>query len=109
MAEGRARLSLGYEDKEFNIGILSKGDIYSAHTRTFVQSLDNIDILTADVETFRQKVLDDPEVTKVMIGILGSMLKSSFTLIENPIFKDVNSRLVGLLVNEAQNYGIPAA
>lgn len=109
VAEGRARVYLGYEDKEFNIGILSKGDIYSAHTRAFVQSLDKIDILTADVETFRQKMLDDPEVAKAMIGILGSMLKNSFTIIENLIFKDVNSRLVGLLVNEAQKHGIPSA
>ena len=109
VAEGRARVYLGYEDKEFNIGILSQGDIYSAHTRAFVQSLDKIDILTADVETFRQKMLNDPEVAKAMIGILGSMLKNSFTIIENLIFKDVNSRLVGLLVNEAQKHGIPSA
>lgn len=109
VAKGRARVYLGYEDKEFNIGILSKGDIYSAHTRAFVQALDDIDVLTADVETFRQKMLDDPEVAKAMIGILGSMLKNSFTIIENLIFKDVNSRLVGLLVNEAKKHGIPAA
>jgi CRP-like cAMP-binding protein len=109
VAEGRARVYLGYEDKEFNIGILSKGDIYSAHTRAFVQALDKIDVLTADTETFRQKMLDDPEVAKAMVGILGSMLKNSFTIIENLIFKDVNSRLVGLLVNEAQRHGIPAA
>ena len=109
VAKGRARVYLGYEDKEFNIGILSKGDIYSAHTRAFVQALDEIDVLSADTETFRQKMLDDPEVAKAMISILGSMLKNSFTIIENLIFKDVNSRLVGLLVNEAQKHGIPAA
>nr|WP_320016009.1 Crp/Fnr family transcriptional regulator [uncultured Desulfobacter sp.] len=109
VAKGRARVYLGYEDKEFNIGILSKGDIYSAHTRAFVQSLDNIELLTADIETFGQKMLDDPEVAKAMVGILGSMLKNSFTIIENLIFKDVNSRLVGLLVNEAKKHGIPAA
>lgn len=109
VAKGRARVYLGYEDKEFNIGILSKGDIYSAHTRAFVQSLDNIEVLTADIETFGQKMLDDPEVAKAMVGILGSMLKNSFTIIENLIFKDVNSRLVGLLVNEAKKHGIPSA
>ena len=109
VAEGRARVYLGYEDKEFNIGILSKGDIYSAHTRAFVQALDKIEILTAGAETFRQNMLDDPEVAKAMIGVLGSMLKNSFNIIENLIFKDVNSRLVGLLVNEAQRHGSPAA
>ncbi|WP_157237933.1 Crp/Fnr family transcriptional regulator [Desulfobacter curvatus] len=109
VANGRARVYLGYEDKEFNIGILSKGDIYSTHTRAFVQSLDKIDVLTTDTETFGQKMLDDPEVAKAMVGILGSMLKNSFTIIEDLIFKDVHSRLVGLLVNEAKKHGIPAA
>ncbi|WP_321492086.1 Crp/Fnr family transcriptional regulator [uncultured Desulfobacter sp.] len=109
VAGGRARVYLGYEDKEFNIGILSQGDIYSSHTRAFVQALDDIDVLAADTQTFGQKMLDDPEVAKAMVGILGSMLKNSFTIIENLIFKDVNSRLVGLLVNEAKKHGTPGA
>lgn len=103
--KGRARVFLGYEDKEFNIGILSKGDIYSTHTRAFVQSLEDIEILTTDITTFRQKMLDDLEVSKAMIRILGSMLKNSFTLIEDLVFKDVNSRLIGLLANEAKKHG----
>ena len=109
VARGRARIYLGYEDKEFNIGILSKGDIYCAHTRAFVQALDRIDILTTDVGTFGQKMLDDPEVAKAMVGILGSMLKNSFTIIEGLIFKDVNSRLVELFANEARRHGIPVS
>lgn len=108
VARGRARVYLGYEDKEFNIGILSKGDIYSAHTRAFVQALDEIEVLTTDIATFGQKMLDDPEVAKAMVNILGSMLKNSFNIIESLIFKDVNSRLLELFANEAQKHGIPA-
>ena len=108
VAKGRARVYLGYEDKEFNIGILSKGDIYSTHTCAFVQSLEEIEVLTADIVTFGKKMLDDPTVTKAMVGILGSMLKNSFTIIEGLVFKDVNSRLIGLLANEAKRHGIPA-
>ncbi|WP_163338898.1 cyclic nucleotide-binding domain-containing protein [Desulfopila sp. IMCC35008] len=35
---GKVRKYLGYEEKEFNLGILSKGDIYSTHTGTYVQA-----------------------------------------------------------------------
>ncbi len=106
VARGRARVYLGYEDKEFNLGILSRGDIYSTHTRAFVQSLEEIEVLIADTETFRQKMLDDPEVAKAMVVVLGSMLKTSFTIIEGLVFKDVKSRLAALLAGEARRHGI---
>ena len=108
VAEGRARVYLGYEDKEFNLGILNKGDIYSTHTRAFVQALDEMEILITDARTFRQKMLDDPEVAKSMVGLLGNMLKASFDIIEGLVFKDVSSRLATLLSNESRRHGIPA-
>ncbi len=109
VSKGRARVYLGYEDKEFNLGILTKGDIYSTHTGTFVQALDDIEILIADVNTFRQKMVDDPEVTQAMIRVLGNILKTSFSIIDGLVFKDVNSRLVALLVNEARRHGTRTA
>ena len=107
LASGRARVYLGYEDKEFNLGILTKGDIYSTHTGTFVQALDETEILMADVKTFRQKMVGDPEITKAMVRVLGNILKTSFSIIDGLAFKDVNSRLVGLLANEAKRHGQP--
>ncbi|WP_269523232.1 Crp/Fnr family transcriptional regulator [Coraliomargarita parva] len=106
IAKGRARVYLGYEDKEFNLGILSKGDIYSTHTPAFVQSLEKVEILTTDAMTFRQKMLDDPEVAKSMVGVLGGMLSTSFQIIEGLVFKDVNSRLATLLSSEATRHGV---
>jgi len=105
VSKGRARVYLGYEDKEFNLGILTKGDIYSTHTGTFVQALDEMEILIADVKTFRQKMVGDPEVTKAMVRVLGNILKNSFSIIDGLVFKDVNSRLVALLANEARRQG----
>lgn len=108
IAQGRARVYLGYEDKEFTIGILSRGDIYSTHTRAFVQAIEETEILTAGIETFGQKMLNDPEVTKAMVGILGGMLNNSFDIVESLVFKDVSSRLMEFLANEARKHGIPA-
>lgn len=105
VSEGRVRVYLGYEEKEFNLGILTKGDIYSTHTNTFVEALDDTVLLVADVETFRRRMVGDPEVTKAMVRVLGNILKMSFTIIDGLVFKDVNYRLVSFLVGEARKHG----
>jgi CRP-like cAMP-binding protein len=106
VAGGRVRVYLGYEDKEFNLGILGKGDIYSTHAGTFVQALEDAELLMTDVMTFRRRMVGDPEVTKAMIRVLGNILKSSFAIIDGLAFKDANYRLVALLANEARRHGI---
>ncbi len=108
VAEGRARVYLAYEDKEFNLGILTPGDIYSTHTRAFVQALDEIEFLTVDISVFARKMLNHPKVTQAMVGVLGNMLKNSFTIIEDLVFKDVNTRLKGLFASEAVKHGEPS-
>ena len=105
VASGRVRIYLGYEEKEFNLGILTKGDIYSTHTKTYVQALTDSEVLMADVSTFRRQMVGDPEVTKAMVRVLGNILQTSFTIIDGLAFKDVNSRLVALLANEARRHG----
>ncbi len=106
VVSGKVRVYLGYEEKEFNLGILTKGDIYSTHTGTFVQSLTDSVVLMTDVKTFRQRMVGDPEVTKAMVRVLGNILKTSFTIIDGLAFKDVNSRLVALFSNEARRHGV---
>ncbi|WP_136809254.1 Crp/Fnr family transcriptional regulator [Desulfosediminicola flagellatus] len=105
VVSGRVRVYLGYEEKEFNLGILTRGDIYSTHTGTFVQALTDSEVLMTDVATFRQRIVGDPEVTKAMVRVLGNILKTSFAIIDGLAFKDVNSRLVALLSNEARRHG----
>ena len=105
LKKGRVRVYLGFEDKEFNLAILNEGDIYSTHTGTFVQALDHTDLLVTDVRSFRQKMIDDPEIAKAMIRVLGKMLKSSFEIIDGLVFKDAGCRLIGLLVAEARRHG----
>ncbi|PHR27442.1 MAG: Crp/Fnr family transcriptional regulator [Desulfotalea sp.] len=106
LASGRVRVYLGYEEKEFNLGILTKGDIYSTHAGTFVQALENTDVLMTDVTTFRREMAKDSEVTKAMVRVLGNILKTSFSIIDGLVFKDANSRLVAFLTGEARRHGI---
>ena len=107
VSRGKVRVYLGYEEKEFNLGILTVGDIYSTHTGCFVQALEESEILVTDVATFLQRMIDDPEVTKAMVRVLGNILKTSFSIIDGLVFKDVNCRLVALLAGEARKHGKP--
>ena len=102
VASGRVRVYLGYEEKEFNLGILSQGDIYSTHSGTYVQAITDTEILFTDLHTIRREMLAHPEITMTMVRILGNMLKSSFAIIDGLAFRDVNHRLVALLASEAR-------
>ncbi|WP_028583187.1 Crp/Fnr family transcriptional regulator [Desulfogranum mediterraneum] len=104
---GRVRVFLGFDDKEFNLAILDRGDIYSTHTGTFVEALEACELMVVDVRTFRREMTGDPEVAKAMIRVLGNILKSSFGIINGLVFHDANCRLVALLVSEARRHGRP--
>lgn len=99
---GRARVYLGYEEKEFNLAILGRGDIYATHTGTFVQALEPLELLVTDVSAFLMHLASDAEVNKGMIRVLGNILQSSFSIIDGLVFKDTSCRLLHLLLNEAK-------
>lgn len=105
IVKGRIRVYLGYDDKEFNLGILSPGDLYSTHTGTFVQAMTGIELLVTDVARFRRSMAGHPEIGTAMIRVLGDILKTSFDIIGGLVFKDANSRLVSLILSEADKHG----
>ncbi|MGE4560017.1 MAG: Crp/Fnr family transcriptional regulator, partial [Desulfobulbus sp.] len=102
VTRGRARVYLGYEDKEFNLAILAPGDIYSTHTGASVQAMEDMEILGMDAATFLAHMAMNGEVNRTMIKVLGNVLKSSFGIIEGLVFKDVSCRLLSLLLTEAK-------
>ena len=105
VVSGRMRVYLGYADKEFNLGILTKGDIFSTHSGTYVQVLSDSELMLTDLNTFRSHMIGDPEVTTAVIRVLGNILKTTFSIIDGLVFKDVNYRLVELLSNETRRHG----
>ncbi len=107
VASGRVRVYLSYEDKEFSLGILGKGDIYSTHSGTFIEALDEAELLVTDVRTFRRRMVGIPEVTTTMVRVLGNILRNSFSIIDGLVFHDVGKRLAALLAVEARKGGRP--
>lgn len=100
--EGRLRVFLAAEGKEFTLSILEKGDIYTCHTGTFVQALTSGVLLTTSIPVFHTYMRDIPQVSKVMVRILGNMLKSTFGIIDGLVFGDASTRLADFLLSVAK-------
>jgi CRP-like cAMP-binding protein len=105
VAAGKVRVYLSYEEKEFTLAILSRGDIYTTHTRAFVVAIEDSELLVASVGKVRSMLADIPEFTSSMVNVLGHMLKNSFNIIEGLAFKDTAERLTDLLLREAMQSG----
>lgn len=102
---GRLRVYLSYEEKEFTLAILEAGDIFSTHTQAFVQALDGAEILICETMKFQRQLFAVPEVSLIMVRVLGELLKNSITTIEGLAFKDVRRRLVEYLVGVEADRG----
>uniref|UniRef100_B8DQQ8 Transcriptional regulator, Crp/Fnr family n=1 Tax=Nitratidesulfovibrio vulgaris (strain DSM 19637 / Miyazaki F) TaxID=883 RepID=B8DQQ8_NITV9 len=105
---GRFRVYLSYGGKEFTLAFLERGDIYSSHTGAHVQALADGEMLLADTRAFRRRMTDLPEVSAIMVRVLGQMLRSTFFLIEGLVFRDSNTRLASLLLEQAERAPAPA-
>ncbi len=101
VAKGRVRIFLSFADKEFTLCILKPGQVYVTHTSAYVQAMDDCTLLVTDTHRFHSGLADHPELTGAMLGVLGGMLKNSFSIINSLVFKDASRRLVELFLDEA--------
>lgn len=104
--EGRIRVYLAFEKREFSLAILGKGEIYATHTRAFVTALDNVKLLTMPTGKFHWYMTTHPDFSKTIISVLGQLLKQSFSIINGLAFKDVVQRIVDFLLFEAVENGM---
>jgi CRP/FNR family transcriptional regulator, carbon monoxide oxidation system transcription regulator len=102
---GRLRVFLSYEEKEFTLAILETGDIFSTHTQAFVQALEGAEILLCETVAFQRQLFAVPEVSLIMVRVLGELLKNSISTIEGLAFKDVRRRLLEYLIEVESDRG----
>ncbi|WP_419786518.1 Crp/Fnr family transcriptional regulator [Pseudodesulfovibrio sp.] len=105
VSEGRVRIFLSYEGKEFTLGILNRGDVYSTHAECYVQALDDTELLLTDVHSVKRIMDTVPTFTRTMVRVLGNILKNSFLIIGGLAFKDIYYRLMDYLLAEARQSG----
>ena len=102
---GRIQIYLAVDDKEFSLVILGPGDIYTSHTSAHVKSLDESVLLIIPTDRIYSCMIKYPALTLPIILVLGKLLKESFSIINNLVFKDVCQRLVLFLLDEASCNG----
>lgn len=105
--KGRLRVYLSFEDKEFTLAFLEEGDFFSSHTRAYVQSLEESETLEISTARFQQKAAEIPAICNSMLRLLGSLFRSSISIIEGLAFKDVRLRLAEFLAESAAHRGHP--
>ena len=106
VSEGRVRIYLAYGSKEFTLGILEPGDLYSSHAGCFVQAYEDSVILVTGVQSVKRCMAEVPVFNRTMVRVLGKILQNSFSVINGLVFKDINSRLCSYLLKEAQDSGL---
>jgi len=109
VTRGRARVYLAYDDKEFTLAILERGDVYSTHTRAFVSALKDTTIMSAETAHIRRQLMRIPEFTGTMVRVLGELLRHSITIIDNLAFLDVEKRLKSFLLYECERVAARAS
>jgi len=104
--KGKVRIYLSYPDgKEFTIAFLEPGDVYSSHSGTFAEAMEETIVWTIDIKAFRSFMLQDPVVLISMIKVLGESLVNTLGIIENLVFRDVGKRLASFLLQAAREKG----
>ena len=104
--EGRARIFMSSPSKEFMLSILSKGDIYSTHTRATCEALEDGMMYICPAPEFTQIAAEHSEFTAIMVKVLGELLSSSFSIIDGFAFRDTELRLTLFLYQEALHSGV---
>ena len=103
--KGRLRIYLALEDKEFSLTILGPGDIFVTHSRAHVQVIEEVTLLAMPTMQFHRYMIDHPALSRTIISILGELLKQSFSIIDNLVFKDISGRLADFFFHEARQSG----
>ncbi len=103
--QGKVRIYLAMEDKEFSLTILGPGDIYTTHTRAHVVAIEDVVMLTMPTMRFHRYMMEYPALSRTIISILGELLKQSFSIIDGLVFKDISGRLADFLLHEAEHQG----
>ena len=87
LRSGRIRVFLTFEDKEQTLTFLEPGDIYSTHSRAYLQAISECDVLVTETRTMLGKLAALPEAAPVVIRVLAQSLGNAMQIIEDLAFR----------------------
>lgn len=104
---GSVKISyLSPEGKEITVTILQPGDVYSMHSEADAIVLERAEIWYTSSDNFREMLIRNPAVAVNLVKILGNILRNTNEALLNLAFKEVNSRLAGMLLKMAREHGV---
>lgn len=103
---GRIRITLNYPNgKEFTISLLDKGDVYSGHARGLGIALEKTEVAFLPLRVFQEMVNEYPSFAINVLATVGSTLQTTFNVIENLVFRDVNERIYAFILTMIDSKG----
>ena len=97
LREGRIRVFLAFDDKEYTLAFLEPGDLYSTHSRAYLQAVRDGEVLVAETAAVMGRLTSLPGATPAILRVLGAALGNSMRIIEDLAFRDVEGRLARFL------------
>jgi CRP-like cAMP-binding protein len=103
--QGKLRVYMGRDGKEISLALLGPGDVYSTHTRAYVEALEDTTILTCPSATFFSLANRHHELNEALVASLGKIMTGAMTTIENLYFNCIDKRVAVFFHQQAVNVG----
>ena len=102
---GRLRVYLGLHGKEISLAILGPGDVYSTHTRAYVEALEDTTIMTSPIDLFLGFAAQHQVFIRALMGSIGNLMTGAISTIQNLYFNCTDKRVAVYFSEQAHNFG----
>lgn len=102
---GRLRVYLSLHGKEISLAILGPGDVYSTHTRAYVEALEESAIMACPVDQFMSFAAQRQAFVCALMGSIGSLMTGTISMIENLYFNCTDKRVAVYFYEQARSFG----
>ncbi len=102
---GKLRVYLGLDGKELSLAMMGPGDIYTTHSRCYVEAMEDTVILACPVFRFFKAAMQCEEFMLSFITAMGGMLSNSIGTIERIYFHDIDKRVAAFFYEQGLQMG----
>lgn len=116
VVSGRIKISrLQESGRELTLGMVEAGEIFGIeciqglkNRESTAQAMEDSRIMLISKDRLQELIREQPELSFVLIQLMGQKLRASQQVIERLLLKDVKARLAALLLDLARRCGQPA-
>jgi global nitrogen regulator NtcA len=119
LLKGAVKLSRVYESgEEITVALLRENSVFGILSLVIGQKSDrfyhsvaftNVELLSAPIEQVEQSLLNNPELSMLMLQSLSSRILQTEMMIETLAHRDMGSRLVSFLLILSRDFGVPTS